>query len=365
MAALWVAGALALGMATLSRELRRRIWFPLFALLLWLAYLLRVGGDIFPQRRQLVVVFALLAFLVLALLQWLWERRHVLRFSALLLGPVLLVWLGVAQKGDIARTFALIDTAHWSGEPVGRFLRKTFQKQRPLLAVDAAGALPYFYQLPCLDMLGLNDRYIARHPPSDSGTGFIGHELGDGPYVLSRKPDLVAFWTPLGAKRPRYRSGQEMVEQPDFRRFYQAVAFETDDASRTQTTLWLRRQDGRLGVQAHGDRTEVPAYLLEGTDDVVRLDAEGRLYATLQPNRPAVVRGLQLYPGHSAVRVSSLGPSPVLAQVGGLPLAMNDDGTFALPAEASGPDGVDLALVAHMPTRVFGLVITRRPTSRQ
>jgi arabinofuranosyltransferase len=364
MGALWVGGALTLCLATFSQELRRRIWFAFFALILWLLYLVRIGGDIFPQRRHLLVVFGLLAFLLLALLQWLWERRHFLRFSAWLVGPLLLMWLGVAQKRDVARLLALADKGHWSGQPVGQFLRKAFGKQRPLLAVDAAGALPFFYQLPCLDMLGLNDRTIAHHPPPDIGTGFIGHELGDGRYVMSRKPDLVAFWTPIGGDRPRYRSGKEMVEQPAFYQIYQAITFETDDDSHKRTRLWLRRRDGRLGMQTHGDQFDVPGYLLQGGDNVVRLDADGRLYVSLKPNDSAAVRGLRLPPGRFTVRVSADGPTTVQVLAGGRTLVLDDKSTFRLEAGDTEPEGMDVRLTATAAIHVFGLVFARQSPDR-
>lgn len=358
-AALWVSGAVTLSLAVVSSEVRRRIWFALFALLLWLLYLLRMGGDIFPQRRQLLVVFALLAFLSLVFLQWLWERRTLARFSAWLLGPIVLSSLVVTQKKDIARVWALVDNEHWSGQPVGEFLRRVFAGQRPLLAVDAAGALPYFYRLPCLDMLGLNDRYIAHHPPPDMGTGYIGHELGDGRYVLSRKPDLIAFWTPLGGERPRYRSGQELVREPSFHRLYQAVTFETDDGSHTRTTLWLRRRDGRLGIQAHGDRIEVPGYLLQGTDNPVRFDRERGLYASLEQSRPALVARLPLPAGGFKVQVSADAPTSVRILERGRTRAADEDGNFTWEPDPAGADGVDLLLTASAPSRVYGLVITR------
>ena len=38
-------------------------------------------------------------------------------------------------------------------------------EEEPLFAVTAAGCLPYFSELPALDMLGLNDRHIAHHRP--------------------------------------------------------------------------------------------------------------------------------------------------------------------------------------------------------
>jgi hypothetical protein len=322
--AIWVAGLLSLGVAVFSKALRRRTLFALVAWALWLAYVLRIGGDIFPQRRQLVALFALQAFLLLALLQWLWDRRGVVRFSAWLLGPVLLIWFCVAQTTDRDRRVALGDTWQWTGKPVGRFLRKVFWRQRPLAAVDAAGALPYYYELPCLDMLGLNDRYIAHHPPPDIGRGLIGHELGDGQYVLSRKPDLIAFWTPVGGDRPQWRSGREMVVQPSFREFYQATTFETDDASHTRTRLWIRRRDSRIGVQQHDDRLEVPGYLLQGAVDVVRFDPKDGLYVALKPDGAARAKDLRISPGRFTVQVLADHPIRVEVREGGRTLALDD-----------------------------------------
>ena len=56
-------------------------------------------------------------------------------------------------------------------------LKEAFGDQQPLYAVDNAGCLPNFSGLPALDMLGLNDHYLAHHPPPNIGTGYLGHEL--------------------------------------------------------------------------------------------------------------------------------------------------------------------------------------------
>ena len=39
---------------------------------------------------------------------------------------------------------------------------------------------------------GLNDSFIARHPPPNVGRAFIGYEFGNGRYVLERHPDIIA-----------------------------------------------------------------------------------------------------------------------------------------------------------------------------
>jgi hypothetical protein len=52
------------------------------------------------------------------------------------------------------------------------------------------GALPYRSEFRTIDMLGLNERTIARQEP-DRSYYYPGHQRHDGPYVLSRQPDLI------------------------------------------------------------------------------------------------------------------------------------------------------------------------------
>jgi len=59
-----------------------------------------------------------------------------------------------------------------------------------LIAVDAAGQIPYFSQLPAIDMFGINDWYIS-HSESKSGQDTAGHERGDWAYVIGRAPQYV------------------------------------------------------------------------------------------------------------------------------------------------------------------------------
>jgi peptidoglycan/LPS O-acetylase OafA/YrhL len=58
------------------------------------------------------------------------------------------------------------------------------------IAVAAAGATPYFAQRPTEDLLGKNDRHVAKLPPK--GVFSPGHDKWDYPYSLGeRKSDLV------------------------------------------------------------------------------------------------------------------------------------------------------------------------------
>lgn len=135
--------------------------------LLWTLYVIKVGGD-FMEFRFFVPVLPLLAILVghsIGLL----ERRSL---------RLLLVTMLVCASLYHARFYAgsptvepiyslqgrlLREDSDWIG--VGKALRAYFGGwQDPVtIATSAAGAIPYYSKLRTIDMLGLNDRWVARH----------------------------------------------------------------------------------------------------------------------------------------------------------------------------------------------------------
>ena len=102
----------------------------------------------------------------------------------------------------------------------GAWLR---DRARPtdLVAVNHAGALPFYSGLPTLDMAALNDLHIARLPGAR-------HAKWDPAYVLGRKPAYVVLNTRTapahGGYVPGYWEGETaLFEHPDFRRHYVAL----------------------------------------------------------------------------------------------------------------------------------------------
>ncbi|HAJ06408.1 MAG TPA: hypothetical protein DCL76_07635, partial [Chloroflexi bacterium] len=72
---------------------------------------------------------------------------------------------------------------------LGQMIKEEYEGK--LLASDAAGKIPFYSGLQTIDMLGLNDRHIARIEP----TFFeVGHNKFDPDYVLSLCPDLIVNW---------------------------------------------------------------------------------------------------------------------------------------------------------------------------
>jgi arabinofuranosyltransferase len=97
------------------------------------------------------------------------------------------------------RAYAL----RWQG--IGRWLART-RAQGDSTAVGAAGALPFFSELPNLDLFGLNDLEIARHGRIIGNRP--GHQrFAEMDYLLREKPTFVFMSpesTPLRPGRLRY-----------------------------------------------------------------------------------------------------------------------------------------------------------------
>ena len=72
---------------------------------------------------------------------------------------------------------------------LGRYLGDSYNGK--VLASDASGKIPFFSGLRTIDMLGLNDRHIAR---TESTVFEVGHNKYDADYVLSLCPDLIVNW---------------------------------------------------------------------------------------------------------------------------------------------------------------------------
>lgn len=82
-----------------------------------------------------------------------------------------------------------------------------------VLAVHWAGALPYFYERKCIDLLGKNDRVIAHLPSrmTDAHAWIPGHDRWDYNYSLGElNPPVVVSTTP---PRPFEEYGYRLVDQ--------------------------------------------------------------------------------------------------------------------------------------------------------
>jgi len=282
-ASMWPIVALALFALVYSLstpQLRQRQYPIIFIAGLWSLYLMLVGGDIFAAWRQLVPLIIAMTFVITdAACRFQSSDIAVGTRTALsllfLAAPSAGLW---TQSRDYTNQRALSQHSEWQGRTVGLMLKRAFGEAAPLIAVDAAGSTPYWSQLPALDMLGLNDPYLPRHRPPDFGRGLIGHELGDGAYVLERKPDLVLFRSPAGQKDAVYLSGRQMQASKEFARDYSLVTFESRPPDRIRSQIWVRRTSPKIGIRPDRDIL-IPAFLLLGQSSNVARETESGSFA--------------------------------------------------------------------------------------
>jgi hypothetical protein len=246
------------------------------SLLAWLLYLAAVGGDHFPGYRLWHGALAPLAALASLGI----EQLAKMRLGNLLVSVLACVAIPASlalTRTDRLSTFALGETWEWDGKIIGNTLRRAFAEGQPRIAVDAAGAVPFFAKLPALDLLGLCDRTIALSPPptfveralANSGRQLLqGHMHGNGRYVMDEAPDLLLFANPPCLPLAVFASGLDFESDPRWRDDYRCVVIETGPQPyelggehSLQIPLWVRIH-GRAGASPHPSLLSVPAYLL-------------------------------------------------------------------------------------------------------
>ncbi len=286
---LWPLCVLALLLLVVARREFRRLLPPLGVIVLWTAYVATIGGDIFPARRHIVPLLVAVGLIIAIGLRHAFAHRRSLRL--MLPVTVLAMALQISLTGRDPQNFlATTENWEWDGEVIGQLLQRAYHAEQPLLAVDAAGCLAYFSRLPALDMLGINDRFLASHPPPDFGHDRAGHELGSGEYVMSRAPDLVLPCLPQGATHGCYRSGRELLTREDFRAHYRLLNFEGRTPYTFRSQIFVRT-DGRIGIRSSQASVDIPGHFFALGSAVTTLDKEGRVGVALKPQQAV---GLQI-----------------------------------------------------------------------
>lgn len=291
---------------------QRQIKFLVTITVIWLVYLVIIGGDIFPSVRHFVPALAIVAFLVTGC--GLLTLGAPFRFSR----PRLTFFLALTALVVVSDHFCVPETWEAQGKSIGLFLHRAFADKHPLLSSDAAGVVPFYADLPVIDPLGLNDYYIAHHKSAERGHGWVGHELADGKYVLDQRPDILIFSD--YQSDIYFASDVEIAADPRFKASYQAVRFDTDPPDATRTIVYLRRINGPLGLEQSADGESIPAYLATmNAANSVRL-IDGRAQLVLPAHGSASFAAIPVNPGAwqiaaqgsgaAALRIASSLPAP-------------------------------------------------------
>ena len=200
---------------------RERLLVPLlFVAACWLEVLF-LGGDWMPHYRLLLPT---LPFVMLIVSEGVTAGARGARAPVFAL---LLVFFAMVPGAVNYDTFLAERVTVRAFALLGQRLREILPPGTRI-GCGSTGAIAYYTDLPIIDILGLTERYIARHGRI-VGTQ-AGHLKTDGPYVLERKPDLLLLGNVQIHRGEREMSQmrlkiqeKEIAAQPEFSRDYDFV----------------------------------------------------------------------------------------------------------------------------------------------
>ncbi len=162
----------------------------------WCSYIVSIGGD-FMEFRFFVPIYPLIAIICLWLIFIVLQQRIIrIIMTLILLGGTLHHWSMFTyntEEGietiEMLQGHLVNNDEQWI--TIGKVLGSTFNYDSTVrIATTASGAIPYYSKLQTIDMLGMNDRWVARN----------GYQISDIPghqriatcrYLLDRQVHLV------------------------------------------------------------------------------------------------------------------------------------------------------------------------------
>lgn len=255
-------------------------FYLLLNLAAWTVYIVTVGGDIFPAFRHYYVILVILVFAIIFGLN---EIQFSFKTRIIKTGFIVVLLINSFIQPLIPDNRNAIDERwEFRGMKLGTTLKNTFP-ENTLIAVTAAGCIPYSSELPTVDMLGLNDYYTPRHPPKNFGTGMLAHELGDANYVLGRNPDIIIYH--MGAV-PRFNVGDQMKINPVFMNHYvEVLARQSND----EHILYFNKYGKSTGIRRQGNTIVIPAYLISSDTENQSVFKNGKLFKHFQKGKKYIL----------------------------------------------------------------------------
>lgn len=192
-------------------------WSMLAISTLWLIYVTLQGGDNMVGGRVLIPILPLIYVAVISLAPK--PSPHLLVAGAILLS-IAFFYLYLNDKNVTAQATAW-RRSYKIRHSAALYLRDNFPPTT-VVALNPAGIIPYYSELPTIDMLGLNNWEIAHHGKRNIQLRF-GHQIGDGNYVLSQQPNVILLGGSLHKQPGNFISDLEIWASSEFQEHYSAT----------------------------------------------------------------------------------------------------------------------------------------------
>lgn len=225
--------------------LLRKKWAACMCAVISLTFLhnLRVGGDFIFTGRFLFPLLPLIYILAQELFRLISMRIVKLKnnqfgkkifFGALQAGILMLFIIGTLRDLHLVKEgVAFCRELNRVNMRVAECILENTEPS-DTIAVMAAGVVPYYTERNVIDMLGLNDKHIARRGITDKECT-IGHQKADSDYVLDRKPEVILLAPPDPILReltpPLYlniAANNRMHENPRLLELYEETDLDCD-----------------------------------------------------------------------------------------------------------------------------------------
>lgn len=212
-------------MGEIRREFFGMTYFAAL-ILFYGAYIVYVGGDWSVGRFFVPILpfaYLMIAAGVVIVTQYAIRNTQYAAYVAHAIGIflALALWFASSYNGEYKIFIGGFDAARATEARIatGKWLKQNVPAGT-WIAVDAAGQVPYFSELPTIDMFGINDLHIGRMPVASLGSGTPGHEKFDLGYIIARAPKYVVIYGTLFDNVTEYkRVDVKWTDNPELEKF--------------------------------------------------------------------------------------------------------------------------------------------------
>jgi hypothetical protein len=201
--------------------------FCLLFSLIYLFYIILVGGDYMAMYRFMVPILPIIYILLAYLVNNIRETGQTLRVNFLIV-LIFMIALGgtVLQSTPLGKIIfskpgithgqyqgVLIERWHTNRlSLIGKYFNKYKQSVDESVSTSSIGAISFYSNMKIYGWHGLDDPLIARMQVDDMGSGFPGHEKSDLKYTLSKKPTYFMYSRELTEKTGKFPEYEPKVD---------------------------------------------------------------------------------------------------------------------------------------------------------
>ena len=196
--------------------------------LVWIVYTVYVGGDFMEFRFLAPVIPAIIILILAALLEFTLDKRV---FAALVIALCLGTFNNFSfmtmrfysyrvERVESLRSHLYAAPENWFA--IGHRFKELFGGTDVKLGIGAAGAIPFYSELPAIDFMGLTDKTIPKI--AEPFSSMAGHRLiAPLEYLVNNDVNLIIQPIQLMFPEPSFHRFQRLATWQDIYRFFMDV----------------------------------------------------------------------------------------------------------------------------------------------